>query len=136
MQRIKDYSMITSPWKTGAERCASAAPESRSVAEAVGRRLQAVVRLGASYGLRLGVPSPAPPTRSPRRVSARAYLMTASARKRNVGGIVTPSASAVFRLTTNWNAARSTGKSAGLAPFRILSTKTAERWHSSRASAP
>src|SRR5438552_2550900 len=30
----------------GAERCASAAPGSRSVAEAGGRRLQAVVRLG------------------------------------------------------------------------------------------
>jgi hypothetical protein len=45
MQRIEDYSMTMSPWKTGAERCGSAAPGSRSEAEAVRRRLQPVVGL-------------------------------------------------------------------------------------------
>jgi hypothetical protein len=67
---------------------------------------------------------------SPLRSSASPYWMTSFAWNRNVGGRVKPSALAVLRLTINSNLwARSTGKSAGLAPFRILSTKTAERWH-------
>jgi hypothetical protein len=44
-----------------AERCASAAPESRSVAEAVRRRLQAVVRRGALARTFCLQPYPTPP---------------------------------------------------------------------------
>jgi hypothetical protein len=43
MQRIEDYSMVTSPWKTEAERHASGAVGSGSAADAVRRRLHAVV---------------------------------------------------------------------------------------------
>src|SRR5262244_667339 len=51
------------------------------------------------------------------------YSMTSSARARIDGGIVRPSALAVFRLTTSSNVVGCwTGRSAGLAPFRILST--------------
>src|SRR5437016_960990 len=43
-------------------------------------------------------------------------------------GIVNPSALAVLRLTTSSNLVGcSTGRSAGLAPFKILSTKVAAR---------
>ncbi len=52
-----------------------------------------------------------------------AHRITSSARNRTVGGIVRPSALAVFRLMTSSNfVGRSTGRSAGFAPFRILST--------------
>jgi hypothetical protein len=61
---------------------------------------------------------------SPRRAQAPAYWITWSAIKRSVGGNVIPSAWAVFRLITRPNRqGYSTGRSAGLAPFRILSTK-------------
>src|SRR6266702_4647893 len=51
------------------------------------------------------------------------HRITSSAWKRSVGGIVIPSPLAVFRLMTNSNfMGCSTGSSAGLAPFRILST--------------
>src|SRR6516225_7742890 len=51
------------------------------------------------------------------------YSMTSSARARIAGGIVRPSASAAFRLTTSSNLTGCcTGRSAGLAPLRILST--------------
>ncbi len=51
------------------------------------------------------------------------YSITSSARASTAGGIVRPSAFAALRLMTssNWSA-RSTGRSEGLAPFRILST--------------
>jgi hypothetical protein len=56
------------------------------------------------------------------------YSITSSARASNVGGTVRPSALAVLRLMTSWNLVGcSTGRSAGLAPLRILSTKTAVR---------
>jgi hypothetical protein len=56
--------------------------------------------------------------------SWQAYRITSSAWKRSVGGMVIPSAWAVFRLRTSSNfVGCSTGRSAGLAPFRILSTK-------------
>ena len=56
------------------------------------------------------------------------YWMISSARASTDGGIVSPSAFAVGRLITNSNVeACSTGRSAGLAPFRILSMKTAAR---------
>ena len=77
------------------------------------------------------------PHRTPRPSSAHAYLSTSSTCARNVGGRVTPRSAAVFRLTTNGNlSTRSMEMSAGVAPCRILWTKTAERWHSSRLSTP
>jgi hypothetical protein len=52
-----------------------------------------------------------------------AQRMTSVAWKRTAGGMVRPSAWAVFRLMTSSKVVGcSTGKSAGLAPFRILST--------------
>ena len=51
------------------------------------------------------------------------YSITSSARASSVGGTVRPSALAVLRLRTSSNlTGRSTGKSAGLSPLRILST--------------
>ena len=51
------------------------------------------------------------------------YSITLSARCRSDGGIVRPSAFAVLRLMTRSNfVGCSTGRSAGLAPLRILST--------------
>jgi hypothetical protein len=56
------------------------------------------------------------------RASTR-YSITWSARPSTDGGIVSPRARAVFRLMTNSNfVGCSTGRSAGLAPLRILST--------------
>jgi len=53
---------------------------------------------------------------------ARAHSITRSARSKSDGGIVRPSAFAVFRLITSSNfVGRSTGRSAGFAPLRILS---------------
>ena len=52
-----------------------------------------------------------------------AYWITSSARSSRDGGIVIPSALAVLRLRTNsYFVGCSTGRSAGCAPFRILST--------------
>src|SRR5215471_6761896 len=51
------------------------------------------------------------------------HSMMRSARARNDGGIVRPRALAVLRLIISSNfVGCSTGRSAGLAPFRILST--------------
>ena len=51
------------------------------------------------------------------------HWITWSARMRTDRGMVRPRAFAVFRLTTSSNRVGcSTGRSAGLAPFRILST--------------
>ena len=59
-----------------------------------------------------------------------------SARASNDCGIVRPSAVAVLRFTTNSNLVGcSIGSSAGLAPFRILSTKVAARRYRSAKSA-
>src|SRR3990172_11903441 len=56
------------------------------------------------------------------------YLMTLSAFISVHCGIVRPICLAVFKLITNSNfIGCSTGKSAGLVPFRILSTKYATR---------
>lgn len=58
----------------------------------------------------------------------RAYGSAASARARNAGGSVSPSALAVVRLTTSSGfAGDSTGSAAGLAPLRSWSTYTAAR---------
>src|SRR5712691_8725168 len=54
---------------------------------------------------------------------APAYWITSSACIRSVGGNVIPRAFAVLRLSTSSNfMGYSTGRSPGLAPFRILST--------------
>src|SRR5262249_35736869 len=56
------------------------------------------------------------------------HSITSSARARSVGGTSKPKALAVFRLTTNSNLVPCcTGRSAGFAPLRILSTKLAQR---------
>jgi hypothetical protein len=55
--------------------------------------------------------------------TSEAYLITRSARAKTLGGMVRPSCFAVFRLMTNSNLVGcSMGRSAGLAPLRILST--------------
>jgi len=55
--------------------------------------------------------------------SPNAYLTTLSACRSTCGGIVTPICLAVLRLITSSNFfGCSTGRSAGLAPFSILST--------------
>src|SRR5215475_8724022 len=54
------------------------------------------------------------------------YRITLSALASTFGGIVRPICLAVFRLITNSNfVGCSTGRSVGLAPFKILSTYTA-----------
>src|SRR5262249_22945153 len=58
----------------------------------------------------------------------RTHSITSSARSRNDSGIVRPSALAVVRLMTNSHfVGCSTGRSAGFAPLRILSTYSAAR---------
>jgi len=66
------------------------------------------------------------------RQARRAYWITSSARCSSDGGMVSPRALAVFMLITNSNfVGCSTGKSAGLAPLRILSTNVAARRYKS-----
>ena len=65
------------------------------------------------------------------------YLITLSALARTLGGMVTPICLAAFRLIISSNfVGCSTGRSAGFAPFKILSTITAERLWGSSLSAP
>src|SRR5262249_33887615 len=65
------------------------------------------------------------------------HSITSSARASSVGGIVRPSARAVIRLITRPNVVGcSTGKLAGFAPRRILSTKSRARRNSSETFAP
>jgi hypothetical protein len=53
----------------------------------------------------------------------RTHSITSSARARKDSGIARPMAFALFRLMTSSNlVGSSTGRSAGFAPFRILST--------------
>src|SRR4029434_2924450 len=66
-----------------------------------------------------------------------ASLITLSARARTLGGIVKPICLAAFRLMISSNfVGCSTGKSAGLAPFKILSTYVAARRNKSEMVAP
>src|SRR5262249_49240217 len=66
-----------------------------------------------------------------------AHLITLSALDSTFGGIVRPISFAVLRLITSSNfVGCSTGRSAGLAPLRILSTKTAARRKMSSSLAP
>jgi hypothetical protein len=61
-------------------------------------------------------------------VQSWCYLITLSARASTFGGIVKPICLADFRLTINSNfVGCSTGMSAGMLPFRILSTMDATR---------
>ena len=58
----------------------------------------------------------------------RRYSITSSARMSSVGGMVIPSALAVWRLIIVLNLVdRSIGSSPGFAPFKILSMKAAAR---------
>ena len=75
--------------------------------------------------------------RPPQRGGAGIHWMAWSARWSSDGGIVSPSAFAVFRLMTSSNLLGcSTGRSPGLAPFRILSTYEAACRHRSAAFGP
>ena len=68
------------------------------------------------------------PPLSPSGLRGDAYLSTSSARERNSGGMVRPSASAVFRLITSSSLVGcSTGRSPGFTPRKILSTKADAR---------
>src|SRR4030095_4230443 len=70
-------------------------------------------------------------------LTSYAYRITLFARTSTFGGIVRPICFAAFRLMISSNfVGCSTGKSAGWAPLRILSTKTAARLNSSAWSAP
>ena len=104
--------------------------ESGSVADAVGRRLDAVVRLGALRELRVGASSTSPPFLFPRMHAPRTsqlpyntlldHLVCLEEERRGNGGL---RAFAVLRLSTSSNClGRSTGRSAGLSPLRSLST--------------
>src|SRR5262249_8600630 len=65
------------------------------------------------------------------------YSITWSARARIDGGIVKPRALAILRLMTSSNfVGCSTGRSAGFAPLRILSTRPAARRKRSGRLAP
>src|SRR5262249_46740616 len=68
---------------------------------------------------------------------AALHSITSSARASSVGGIVKPSALAVIRLITRSNLVGcSTGKLAGFAPRRILSTKLQARRNTPKTFAP
>src|SRR3981081_134800 len=92
------------------------------------------VRFGAHYGLKLDIArGPKVPMNRDRAV----HSITSSANKRNSRGITSPSSFAVFRLKTNSSfVGCSTGRSAGLAPLRILSTYVAARRNRSGKLAP
>src|SRR5262249_23341631 len=65
------------------------------------------------------------------------HSITSLASASSVGGTSRPSAFALLRLMTSSNfVGCSTGISAGLSPFRILSTSSAARRYSCRRSAP
>src|SRR5262249_4928846 len=62
----------------------------------------------------------------PKQPPARAHGVTSSARRSSPGGIVSPRCLAALRLMSSSNLfGCSTGRSRGLAPLRILSTKAA-----------
>src|SRR5262249_535762 len=68
---------------------------------------------------------------------AACHSITSLARRRDDSGIVRPSALAVVRLMTSSNLVGcSTGRSAGFAPLRILSTRSPARRNRSAVLAP
>jgi hypothetical protein len=97
------------------------------------------VRYGADFGLDPDI-APLPGwarKRHRHRSKMSRYSITLSARASSMGGTVRPSALAVLRLRTSSNLVGcSTGKSAGLAPFNILSTNVAARRNKSEISVP
>jgi len=69
--------------------------------------------------------------------SRRSHSITWSARARNAGDKVNPITLAVLRLTARSNIVGcSTGRSAGFAPFKILSTRSAARRYLSGKRSP
>ena len=92
------------------------------------RRLLARWRLTELFSWRTAIEEqlPCPPEQehgAVGRLGLGAHWITSSARNSSDGGIVRPRALAVLRLMTSSNLVGcSTGKSAGLAPLRILST--------------
>ena len=71
------------------------------------------------------------------RASGTAHSITSSAMASKAGGTEISSSFAVVALMTNSNfVACITGRSAGLAPFRILSTNTAARRYKSETLGP
>src|SRR5436305_2901495 len=89
--------------------------------------IELVLAVAAVNELSPGKPDQRFVTRAPRQGSAwpgwNAYSITSSARARMVWGTTKPRSFAVLRLMTNSNLVGcSTGRSAGFAPFRILST--------------
>src|SRR5262245_43176874 len=65
------------------------------------------------------------------------HSITSSARESKSSEIVTPSAFAVFKLSTNWNLTVSiTGRSAGLTPLSTRPVYTPTRRYASEASTP
>src|SRR5215471_16736063 len=76
--------------------------------------------------LRSHLPDYRPKQQSDREIAPHHYSMTSSARARTDGGIVSPSALAVLRLTTSSNRVGCwAGVSPGRAPFSILSISAA-----------
>jgi hypothetical protein len=70
-------------------------------------------------------------------ISLASYSITSSARNRNESGSFNPINFAVLRLTVRKNRVGcSIGKSAGLAPLKILSTRAADRRRKSLISSP
>src|SRR5438067_1553234 len=77
------------------------------------------------------------PTSTPAPQQLEPYSSTSSAINRNSRFIVSPSSLAVFKLTSSSNLVGcSTGRSAGFAPFSILSTYVAARRFRSARFAP
>src|SRR6185295_10112761 len=86
--------------------------------------------------LRAGERTRARPAGGMRRWAAVGYSTTRSARSNSDRGIVRPSALAVLRLSaSSYLVGCTTGRSAGLAPFRILSVKLATLSYTSASEA-
>jgi hypothetical protein len=101
--------------------------------ESPGRRS----RLGRSWAGPVGHPREMSAFNPKRTFASCVYSITLSARSRIEFGILIPSVLAVFRLTTRSNLVGcSTGKSAGLAPFKILSTYVAALRNNTARSTP
>src|ERR1700754_3309199 len=99
--------------------------------------LHRVQRLRFSHNERVQKPFAASFSPYVSRLTTHAYRITLSARASTFGGIVRPICLAALRLTMNSNFfGCSTGRSAGLTPFKILSTYVAARRNKSGVFAP
>jgi GAF domain len=117
--------------------------KSRQLAEASERKSQFLAsfmsaRTVAKFGWQPGRRArPGGRAADERNEIAALHSITSSASASNVGGTSSPSALAVLRLITSSNfVGCSTGRSAGLAPLRIRSTKMADRRNRSWRSGP